>query len=180
MRTGISIIVGPSDRLRLEGIVGHRCAAQKHVWRAAIILLSADGVGTQEIKRRTGKSKACVWRWQERFMEEGVGGLLRDKTRPPRILPLAPDASERVVALTLVDPPFEATHWTAIDDGGGDPSPRGRGLLVLIEWHRRGTRVLERQHLVRPDDGGVARSKASACCTHLHKLLLRCLRQLRK
>ncbi len=113
MRAGISIKVGSSDRLRLEGIVGDRCAAQKHVWRAAIILLSADGVGTHETTRRTGKSKTCVWRWQERFMEEGVDGLLRDKTRPPRIPPLAPDVAERVVALTLTDPPVEATHWTA-------------------------------------------------------------------
>jgi transposase len=113
MRTGITIKAGTSDRLRLEGIAGDRCAAQKHVWRAAIILLSADGVGTHEIMRRTGKSKTCVWRWQERFMEEGVDGLLRDKTRPPRIPPLAPEVAERVVALTLTDPPVEATHWTA-------------------------------------------------------------------
>ena len=113
MRTGITIKVGSSDRLRLEGIAGDRCAARKHVWRAAIILLSADGVGTHEIMRRTGKSKTCVWRWQERFMEEGVDGLLRDKTRPSRIPPLAPEVAERVVALTLTDPPVEATHWTA-------------------------------------------------------------------
>lgn len=33
----------------------------------------------------TGKSKTCVWGWQERFMAEGVDGLLRDKTRPPGI-----------------------------------------------------------------------------------------------
>ena len=90
MRTGISIEVSPSDLLRLEGIVEDRCAAQKHMWRVAIILLSADGVGTHEIMRRMGKSKTCVWRWQERFMEEGVDGLLRDKTRPPRIPPLPP------------------------------------------------------------------------------------------
>ena len=62
MRTGISITVGSCDRLRLEGVVRERNAAQKHVWRAAIILLSADGVGTHEIMRRTGKSKTCVWR----------------------------------------------------------------------------------------------------------------------
>ena len=113
MRTGISIEVGSSALLRLEGIVGDRCAAQKHVWRAAIILLSAAGVGTHEIMRQTGKSKTCVWRWQERFMEEGVDGLLRDKTRPPRIPPLPPDVAERVVALTMTDPPVEGTHWTA-------------------------------------------------------------------
>jgi transposase len=33
---------------------------------------------------RTGKSKTCVWRWQERFMHEGVDGLLRDRCRPGR------------------------------------------------------------------------------------------------
>jgi hypothetical protein len=50
----------------------------------------------------TGTSETCVWRWQERFMEEGFGGLLRDKTRPSRIKPLGAEAAERVVALTLV------------------------------------------------------------------------------
>ena len=78
MRTGISITVGSSDRLRLEGVVKERNFAQKHVWRAAIILLSAEGVGTHEIMRRTGTSKTCVWRWQERFMEEGVDAGLCD------------------------------------------------------------------------------------------------------
>ena len=105
MRSGISITVDRTARLRLEGVVRDRNAAQKHVWRAAIVLLSADGVGTTEIMRRTGKSKTCVWRWQERFMEEGVDGLLRDKTRPSRIPPLGPEVAERVVALTLTDPP---------------------------------------------------------------------------
>jgi len=113
MRTGISIIVTPSDRLRLEALVRDRNAPQKQVWRAEIVLLSADGVGTNEIKRRTGKSKTCVWRWQERFTREGFEGLLRDKTRPPRVAPLGAEVAARVVALTQTDPPTEATHWTA-------------------------------------------------------------------
>ena len=64
----------PLDRELLDGIRQDRNAAQKHVWRAEIVLLSADGVGTNEIMRRTGTSKTCVWRWQERFMHEGVSG----------------------------------------------------------------------------------------------------------
>jgi transposase len=90
-----------------------RNAPHKHVWRAEIVLLSADGVGTNEIMRQTGKSKTCVWRWQERFMRAGYDGLLRDKTRPSRIPPLGSDIAERVVMLTHTDPPAEATHWTA-------------------------------------------------------------------
>ena len=60
MRTGICITLAPADQLRLEAIVSNRNMAQKHVWRAAIVLLSADGVGTSEIMRRTGTSKTCV------------------------------------------------------------------------------------------------------------------------
>jgi len=121
MRTGIPLTVSPSERLRLEAIIADRNTAQKHVWRAAIVLASTDGLGTHEIMRRTGKSKTCVWRWQERFATEGVDGLLRDKTRPARIPPLAPEVAERVVALTLGDPPGETTHWTAdmMADAGG-------------------------------------------------------------
>ena len=97
----------------MAALVKDRNTPQKHVWRAEIILLGAEGAGTVEIMRRTGKSKTCVWRWQERFAEEGVEGLLRDKTRPSRVPPLAPEVAERVVALTLQDPPGETTHWTA-------------------------------------------------------------------
>ena len=49
---------------------------------AEVVLLTADGVGTNEIMRRAAKSKTCVWRWQELLYEEGFDGLLRDKTRP--------------------------------------------------------------------------------------------------
>jgi len=113
MRPGIVITVSAADRRRLEALTRDRNAVQKHVWRARIVLLSADRVGTNEIIRRTGKSKTCVWRWQERFAEEGYDGLLRDKTRPSRIPPLPAAMAERVVGLTLGDPPTEATHWTA-------------------------------------------------------------------
>jgi hypothetical protein len=31
------------------------------VWRARIVLLSADGVGTMAIQRQTGKGKPTIW-----------------------------------------------------------------------------------------------------------------------
>jgi len=73
MRSGIVIDLGSADRERLERTCKDRNTPQKHVWRAEIVLLSANGVGTSEIMRRTGTSKTCVWRWQERFMQEGGG-----------------------------------------------------------------------------------------------------------
>jgi transposase len=113
MRTGISLDVSASDRDRLLAIATDRNSAQKHAWRARIVLLTAEGCGTAEIMRQAGVAKTAVWRWQERFMHEGVSGLLRDKTRPSRIPPLAPEIGDRVVTLTLGPPPGETTHWTA-------------------------------------------------------------------
>jgi hypothetical protein len=113
MRSGICLTVTSADRRRLEAIICNRNTPQKHVWRAEIVLLSAGGLGTVEIMRRTEKSKTCVWCWQERFAAEGVDGLLRDKTRPPRVAPLGQEVIDRAVALTRTEPPHEATHWTA-------------------------------------------------------------------
>lgn len=55
--------------------------------------------------RRARVFKPCVWRWQERFMREGVVGLLRDKTRKPGLPPLPPARVDRIVELTLVERP---------------------------------------------------------------------------
>ena len=96
-----------ADRHRLEAIISDRSAPQKHVWRATIILATADGCGTAEIMRRSGKSKPVVWRWQARFMAEGVAGLTRDKTRKPGKQPLPTTTVQRVVELTLGPPPGE-------------------------------------------------------------------------
>jgi transposase len=112
MRRGIEIRVAADDRARLEAIVVDRNRARKHVERARIVLLSAEGVGTLSIMRQVGCAKATVWRWQERFAEAGVDGLLRDKSRPPGRPPLSKVVVERVVELTLAEPPGEATQWT--------------------------------------------------------------------
>ena len=55
----------------------------KHVQRAQIILLSAERLPVLEIAERVGISRPMVWRWQRRFAEEGIEGLLRDKPVRP-------------------------------------------------------------------------------------------------
>ena len=83
-----------------EAIISDR-SARRSMWRANIILATADGCGTAEIMRRSGKSKPVVWRWQARFMAEGIKGLTRDKTRKPGKQPLPTATVQRVVDLTL-------------------------------------------------------------------------------
>ena len=99
--------------MRLSGLVADRNTPQKHAARAHIVLLTGEGVGTMELMRRTGQSKPTVWRWQARYAEAGVDGLLRDKTRPPGRAPLPPEIIRQVVSKTTTEHPPEATHWSA-------------------------------------------------------------------
>ena len=46
-------------------------------------------------------------------MQADFNGLLCDMTRPSHIPPHRSDIAEGVVALTQIDLPAEATHWTA-------------------------------------------------------------------
>jgi len=78
MRAGIVVTVIPQFRIRLEAIVADHNTRQKHAARARVIVATADGCGTTGITRRSGLSKPGVWRWQERFMREGVDGRQDD------------------------------------------------------------------------------------------------------
>jgi transposase len=111
-RDDICLYVSPADRARLETLIGDRNTPAKAVWRAHIVLATADGHGTNEIMRRTKKSKPCVWRWQERYIEAGVDGLLRDKSRPSRKAPLPDKVRLAVLTKTARETPANATHWS--------------------------------------------------------------------
>ena len=62
MLNGITVKVSAKDRTQLEAVVADRNSPQKHVWRAKIILFTAEGCGTAEIMRGSGTSKTAVWR----------------------------------------------------------------------------------------------------------------------
>ncbi len=65
-------------------MVADRNSPRKLVWRAEIVL-ATDGHGTFEIMRRANTSKPTVWRWQERYLDEGVDGARhRDRRALPR------------------------------------------------------------------------------------------------
>ena len=51
-------------------------------------------------------SKPTVWRWQARYLEEGVSGLKRDKIR------LSRETRLKLIARTVQESPPNATHWS--------------------------------------------------------------------
>jgi transposase len=112
MAQTVTVIVDAEDRVRLAAVVGDRNRPQKHVQRARIVLLSAERLPVLTVANAVGVSRPAVWRWQQRFAEAGVDGLLRDKTRKPGKPPLSPATVAKVLELPCSEAPGGATHWT--------------------------------------------------------------------
>jgi transposase len=112
MREGVEVRLRPGDRERLEGVVLDRKSPQHHVWRARIVLLTADGAGTMAIRAATGKGKPTIWRWQARYMQDGADGLFQDAPRGRAFAATSPEQIAAVVERTLHETPQSATHWT--------------------------------------------------------------------
>src|SRR5262249_17860407 len=110
MAQQVCAVLSAADREQLAVIAANRL--RKHVERARIMLASADRQSAQRVAQTIGVSRPTVWRWQQRFAESGVEGLLHDKTRKPGKTPIAAEVMARVVALTCTEPPHQATHWT--------------------------------------------------------------------
>ena len=110
MSLTVSVEVPPRDREVLASWTRSPSIRAGLAQRARIVLLAADGVGTNEIVRRVGVSKPTVIGWKRRYAAEGVGGL-EDRPKPGR--PRTVDEAE-VVAATLEPPPerLGVTHWS--------------------------------------------------------------------
>ena len=106
------IVLAPWDRAELERIVADGNARQKIVKRARIVLMTAEGLGVMAIMRAVGVSKTSVWRWQDYFVEAGVTGLVKGRSKPPGTKPIADAIKLRIVEKTVKERPVNATHWS--------------------------------------------------------------------
>ena len=138
MAQSVCLVVSAGDRGRLEAIVADRNRPQKQVARARVVLLSADRLDVATVARQAGISRPAVWRWQQRYAEMGVDGLLRDKTRKPGKAPLSEALVRRVVALTCAEPPGEVTHWT------------GRAMAAAVGVSLRAVQRIWAAHKLQP------------------------------
>jgi transposase len=111
MALAVSVEVPPRDREVLASWVRSPSIRAGLAQRARIVLLAADGIGTNEIVRRTGLSKPTVIFWKKRYAPEGTGGL-EDRPKPgkPRV------TDDVAVVLATLEPPPERlgmTHWSS-------------------------------------------------------------------
>ena len=138
MAQEVCVTVSGEDRSRLAANIDDRNRPLKHIQRAQIILFSADRLPVLQVAQRAGTSRPAVWRWQKRYAEAGVKGLLRDKTRPPGRKPVPTATVARVLALTQSEPLGEATHWT------------GRAMAKAVGLSLRAVQRIWEAHRLQP------------------------------
>ena len=106
----VGVQVPPRDRVELMRWTRSSSIPAGLAQRARIVLLAADGVGTNEIVERVGVSKPTVIGWKKRYAAEGLGGLDdRPKSGRPRTV------DELAIVQATLEPPPErlaVTHWS--------------------------------------------------------------------
>lgn len=121
-----------------EAFASERSQPLKRIQRAKIVLHAAERLPVLEVARRAGMSRPAVWRWQLRYAQEGLDGLLCDKTRKPGRAPLAQKIAGRVLELTRAEPPDAASHWT------------GRAMAKVASISLRAVQRLWENHRLQP------------------------------
>jgi hypothetical protein len=100
MALTVCVEVPPRDREVLASWVRATSIRAGLAQRARIVLLAGEGLGTNEIVRRTGTSKPTVILRKKRYAAEGTGGL-EDRPRPGK-----PRTTDDVaIVLAALEPP---------------------------------------------------------------------------
>src|SRR3954453_12458648 len=109
-----TVEVPEADRRELERRGRGKGGAGRGVERARIVLLAADELPGQQIGAIVGCAEGTVVTWRGRYAESGLAGL-EDLPRPGKPVQLPEALRDRVLELTLTEPPdqFGATHWSS-------------------------------------------------------------------
>ena len=105
------------------------------------MLLAAEGVLGKQIAAVAGCAEPTVVTWRARYAEPGLRGL-KDLPRPGKPAQLPEALRDRVLELTLTEPPtaLGATRWSSrllAAALAGEGTPISHATIARI-WHRFG------------------------------------------
>ena len=111
--TAAALPLDASQRRELQRQASSSSLPHRTVVQARALLWAADGVGNEEIARRSNVDSDAVRRWRARFVTKGVDGvgvIARGRGRKPS---LPPTTVSEVVRITQHEEPADgSTHWT--------------------------------------------------------------------
>src|SRR4051812_20421186 len=140
-----TVEIPKADRRELQRRARSKGAPAREVERARIVLLAGDGVPGKQIAARVGCAEPTVVTWRRRYAERGLPGL-EDHPRPGSPSPLPEALRDRVLQLTLTEPPTSlgATHWSSrllAAALAAEGTPISHATIARI-WHRFGVQTV--------------------------------------
>src|SRR5947209_8526173 len=143
------------DRRELRRRVRDKGAPARVVERARIVLLAAEEMPGKQIAEMVGCAERTVVTWRGRYAARGLAGLA-DLPRPGKPSPLPEALRDRVLELTLTEPPdrFGATHWSSrllAEALAGEETPISHATVARI-WHRFGVQPWREETFTFPTD----------------------------
>ena len=102
-----------AEQAQLEQVARQGKTPQKVACRARIVLMLSNQEPPSSVADALGISRMTVRLWADRFVGDGVPGLLRDASRPGRRKQITPEQVQAVVEATLTTRPPAATHWSS-------------------------------------------------------------------
>jgi len=98
------------EKTELESWVRSTTTEQRRVFRAEIVLMANEGIGTNDIARRLETRAATVTKWRTRFARLGMDGL-KDAPRPGQKRRYLLDDERRVLRMLDQPPPSGFAQW---------------------------------------------------------------------
>ena len=131
----LCVVLPAADRAQFATMAAKGTTPQKVALRARILLMLADRVRPSHIAERLVVSRNHVHYWVRRYVMQGVGGVVRDASRPGRNKRLTPERIATIVNATLTTTPVGRTHWST------RTMARAQGVsekTIRNIWHQHG------------------------------------------
>jgi transposase len=106
------ITLSTEERAALEALSRSTKGEARMRFRAGIVLLAADGMGTREIGRAIGCTTGTASKWRVRYARDRLAGLAETGERgaAPKY---GPAHQKRILAMLDQPPPSGYSNWTA-------------------------------------------------------------------
>lgn len=131
----LCVVLPAADRAQFATLAAKGTTPQKLAIRARILLMLADHVRASHVATRLAISRNHVHYWVRRYVTRGVGGVVRDASRPGRKKRLTAERVAAIVNATLTTTPPGRTHWSTRS------MARAQGVsekTIRNIWHQHG------------------------------------------
>ena len=114
----VCVHASPVEQAQLAQVARQGKTPQNVACRARIVLMLSNHEPPSAIADALHISRMTVRLWADRFVTDGVPGLVRDASRAGRRKQISPDKVQAIVEATLTTRPPAATHWQRPESPG--------------------------------------------------------------